>query len=123
MGENKNKSIVQLCPVRNVISRFGDKWSILILLLLSENENLRYNHLSKQIPDISQKMLACTLKSLEADKLINRKVYPGVPLRVEYRLTDIGKSLIPHINALTNWALDNMAEITKHRKKVEKFVS
>ncbi|MDR2010782.1 MAG: helix-turn-helix transcriptional regulator [Bacteroidales bacterium] len=120
MKVKKNKSLIQICPVRNVISRIGDKWSILILLTLNDNGILRYSQLNREIPDISQKMLANTLKSLEADKLIIRKVYPEVPPRVEYRLTDIGKSLIPHIIALTNWANENMKEIVKNRNKKNK---
>lgn len=117
MKVEKNRSIIQICPVRNVISRFGDKWSILILLMLNDNENLRYSQLNREIPDISQKMLANTLRSLEADKLVTRKVYPEVPPRVEYRLTDVGRSLIPHIIALTNWANEHMGEIVENRKK------
>lgn len=112
-----SKSIVKICPIRNVIARFGDKWSLLILLLLSEQETLRYNQLAKLIPDISQKMLATTLRTLEADKLVSRKVYPEVPPKVEYKLTSLGLSLIPHIQGLTNWAIENMKEIDKHRKK------
>ena len=117
MKEKNNRSLIQICPVRNVISRIGDKWSILVLLMLNDNENLRYSQLNKCIPDISQKMLANTLKFLEADKLVIRTVYPEVPPRVEYRLTDIGRSLIPHITALTNWANEHMEEIVENRNK------
>ncbi|MDE6460489.1 MAG: helix-turn-helix transcriptional regulator [Paramuribaculum sp.] len=102
------------CPVRNVVSRFSGKWAMLILCVLAENEATRFNAISKAIPDISPKVLTDTLKSLEADKLISRKIYAEIPPRVEYSLTPIGKSLMPHINALINWALDNFDIINRH---------
>ena len=120
MQKNNEKfSVVEICPIRNVISRFGDKWSLLIILILSENEKLRFNQLGKLIPDISTKVLSSTLKTLEADNLIKRTVYPEVPPRVEYNLTETGISLVPIINQLTQWALDNMKPIIAHRKKYD----
>ncbi|CDA74646.1 transcriptional regulator HxlR family [Bacteroides sp. CAG:530] len=120
MQKNNEKfSMVEICPIRNVISRFGDKWSLLIILILSENEKLRFNQLGKLIPDISTKVLSSTLKTLEADNLIKRTVYPEVPPRVEYNLTETGISLVPIINQLTQWALDNMKPIIAHRKKYD----
>lgn len=95
------------CPIRDILDHFGDKWSVLTLLELHRNEVLRFNHLQKSIPDISQKMLTVTLRSLEKIKLINRTIYPEVPPRVEYRLTDVGVSLIPHILGLIDWALEH----------------
>lgn len=120
MQKNNEKfSMVEICPIRNVISRFGDKWSLLIILILSENEKLRFNQLGKLIPDISTKVLSSTLKTLEADNLIKRTVYPEVPPRIEYNLTETGISLVPIINQLTQWALDNMKPIIAHRKKYD----
>lgn len=120
MPKNNEKfSMVEICPIRNIISRFGDKWSLLIILILSENEKLRFNQLGKLIPDISTKVLSSTLKTLEADNLIKRTVYPEVPPRVEYNLTETGISLVPIINQLTQWALDNMKPIIAHRKKYD----
>lgn len=120
MRKNSEKnSIVEICPIRNVISRFGDKWSLLIILLLNENEKLRFNQLGKMIPDISTKVLSSTLKTLEADNLVKRTVYPEVPPRVEYNLTKTGASLVPIINELTQWAIENMEPIVAHRKKYE----
>lgn len=120
MQKNNEKfSMVEICPIRNIISRFGDKWSLLIILILSENEKLRFNQLGKLIPDISTKVLSSTLKTLEADNLVKRTVYPEVPPRVEYNLTETGISLVPIINQLTQWALDNMKPIVAHRKKYE----
>ena len=119
MQKNNEKfSMVEICPIRNIISRFGDKWSLLIILILSENEKLRFNQLGKLIPDISTKVLSSTLKTLEADNLVKRTVYPEVPPRVEYNLTETGISLVPIINQLTQWALDNMKPIIAHRKNM-----
>lgn len=108
------------CPVRNVLDRFGDKWSVLILLLLKEEEVLRFGEIYACIKTISQKMLSVTLKTLEADGLVKRTVYPQIPPKVEYELTTIGRSLLPHLHGLVGWAKVNMAEIRKNRKTFEK---
>jgi DNA-binding HxlR family transcriptional regulator len=94
-------------PIQKILSRFGDKWSVLVLLSLEKSGVIRFNELERNIPDISQKMLTATLRKLEADKLVARTVYPEVPPRVEYQLTETGKSLLPHIQGLFNWALEN----------------
>lgn len=116
--EEKN-SIIEICPVRNVIARFGNKWALLVIILLSENQVLRFNELCRLIPDVSSRVLSGTLKTLEADGLIARKVYPVVPPKVEYRLTPIGSSLVPLITQLTEWAQTNMQTIMKQRKAKE----
>lgn len=110
---------IEGCPVRNVFDRFGDKWSILVLLILSEESPMRFNELNRVIRDISQKMLTVTLRTLEADGLISRKIYPEIPPRVEYRLTDLGKSLVPYINALAEWSKNNMPAVLEMRQKFE----
>lgn len=98
---------IQSCPVRNVIARFSGKWSILVLCVLSENETTRFGEISKAIPDISPKVLTDTLRSLESDGLITRKIYAQIPPKVEYSLTDLGNELIPHFESLISWALEN----------------
>lgn len=105
------------CPIRNVLSRIGDKWSMLVIFTLENNCCLRFKELQRCIPDISQKMLTATLKTLEADGLVLRKAFPEVPPRVEYTLTDKGKSLLPHIDGLLSWAMDNMGDIMEQRKR------
>lgn len=106
------------CPIRNVLSRIGDRWSLLTLLALQDTDKpLRFKELSKAIPDVSQKMLASTLKELEADDLVNRQAYVEIPPRVEYSLTNRGKSLMPLLNQLVEWSLGNMSEIIASRKK------
>ncbi len=109
------------CPIRNILDRFGDKWSILIILALGEEEVLRFKQLNYLIKDISQKMLTVTLRTLESDGLVKRKVYPEIPPKVEYSLTDMGKSLLPHINNLVHWAHQNMSEIKETRLKQERI--
>lgn len=116
--EEKN-SIIEICPVRNVIARFGNKWALLVIILLSESKVLRFNELCRQIPDVSSRVLSGTLKTLEADGLIARKVYPVVPPKVEYRLTPIGSSLVPLITQLTEWAQTNMQTIMKQREAIK----
>lgn len=104
------------CPIRDVLDRFGDKWSMLVLLVLDRNENLRFNELQKQIGDISKKMLTATLRTMEADGLLKRTIYAEMPPRVEYEITVIGKSLVPHVNGLSKWAKENMVAIKKARE-------
>lgn len=117
--EEKN-SIIEICPIRNVVARFGNKWSLLVILVLSEHEKVRFNELCRLIPDVSSRMLSETLKILEADMLVARKLYPVVPPKVEYRLTETGQSLVPIIYQLTEWAQNNMQHIIQHRKAFER---
>jgi DNA-binding HxlR family transcriptional regulator len=105
------------CSIRHILDRFGDKWSILIISILGHVGKQRFNELNQQIGDISQKMLTVTLRSLEADGLISRKLYPEIPPRVEYELTDLGRSLLPHIEQLAEWAAQNMECILKNREQ------
>ncbi len=103
------------CPIRNVLARVGDKWSLLVLYTLQHKEILRFKQLQREIPDISQKSLTQTLRTLEEDGFISRQVYAEVPPRVEYSLTDRGLSFLPLVDNLLSWAKDNMADIVKDR--------
>jgi DNA-binding HxlR family transcriptional regulator len=105
------------CPVRNVLSRLGDKWSLLVLASLGDKKVLRFNELAGLLGDISQKMLTVTLRTLEADGLVERTIYPEIPPRVEYRLTLMGTSLLPHIEAMANWAEQHMGAIKESRER------
>lgn len=113
------------CPIRNVISRITDKWSLLVLYTLEQQEMLRFKELWRQIPDISQKMLTSTLRHLEDDGLVSREVFAEVPPRVEYGLSERGKSLMPHLDALISWALEHFSDILadrqSHSKQPNKF--
>jgi DNA-binding HxlR family transcriptional regulator len=116
----KKFSNIENCPVRSVIDRIGTKWSILVLLVLEDGGVLRFNEIHTYVQNISQKMLAVTLKTLEADGLVKRTVYPQIPPKVEYELTLRGKSLLPHIHGLVQWAESNLLDIKESRQLFEK---
>jgi DNA-binding HxlR family transcriptional regulator len=103
------------CPVRNVLSRLGDKWSILVLTTLKVNGRLRFSDIQRTIGDISQRMLTVTLRSLETDGIIVREVYAEVPPKVEYELTALGDELFVHIETLVGWAEKNIDTILTSR--------
>ena len=106
---------IEACLIRNVLARIADKWSVLVLILLQYNQVYRFKELQRAIPDISQKMLTSTLRTLEEDGLVHRKVYAEVPPRVEYRLTERAHTLMPHLDALIGWAKENMESIIRDR--------
>ena len=105
------------CPVREVLDRIGHKWATLVILQLGENEVMRFNELSQAIGDISQKMLTTTVRNLEADGFISRKMYAEIPPKVEYRLTPLGASLLPLIKDMVSWADDNLRTIQRNRAR------
>lgn len=91
------------CPVRDVLDHLGDKWSTLLLIALADGP-LRFGALRRSVPDISQRMLTQTLRDLQADGLISRHVFATMPPSVEYRLTELGESLMPPLMGLMDWA-------------------
>jgi len=101
------------CPIRHVVSRFGDKWSMLVLYMLYKSETgvLRFNEIRKLMSDCSQKMLSQTLKNLEQCHLVHREIYPEVPPRVEYSLTDTGRSLMPVLTDLIAWGQQHFKDV------------
>ena len=106
------------CPIRNVLARFGGKWTMAVLYTLDKSGTpLRFRDIERLNPDCSQKMLTSTLRGLEADGLVSRKVYPEVPSRVEYGLTDRAKSLMPLLHQLMDWAYHNLHDIVTDREK------
>ena len=105
----------QDCPVRDVLSQLGDSWSTLVILVLSEAGPMRFNALKRQIGDVSQRMLAVTLRELERDGLVKRTVYPTKPPKVEYAVTDLGRSLKRQVDGLVDWALTNHDAIREAR--------
>lgn len=102
------------CPVRDVLSHLGDKWSTLIIGFLGERP-YRFGELRRSIPDISQRMLTQTLKDLQRDGLVDRTVFPTVPPSVEYKLTPIGRSLLAPLGILIEWAETNHGAIRQAR--------
>jgi len=106
------------CPIRDILSRLGDKWSMLVLVTLNSNGIMRFRDIHQSIADISQRMLTVTLRSLESDGLVSRTVYPEVPPRVEYQLTVNGQSLMPHIQSLVDWAVEHTQDIIIYRQNL-----
>ena len=121
MNNQKNEELRDAlfpdCPIRNVLSRVGDKWSLLVLYSLQHREPVRFKELQRQIPEISQKSLTQTLRTLEVDGFVTREVFPEVPPRVEYSLTPRALSFLPLVENMIKWATENMEEIIKDREK------
>lgn len=107
------------CPdchrINEVLSRVGDRWSVLVVISLAEYGTLRFNKLKRNL-GISQRMLSRTLKELERDGLVNRTYHPTIPPKVEYNLTEMGQSFCEPVSALGSWALDNLSKIDAARK-------
>ena len=101
------KKVEDFCPVRDILSKTADKWSLLVMHELLQRPVLRFSELQRSIPDISQKMLTQTLRKLEQIQLLGREIYPEVPPRVEYRLTELGRSFMTNIEPLVSWAIEN----------------
>ncbi|WP_426390774.1 winged helix-turn-helix transcriptional regulator [Variovorax sp. R-27] len=99
------------CPIRDVLDRIGDRWSMLVLFKLEANGTLRFSSLNALIPDISKRMLASTLRRLEQDGLVLRTVFPVVPSRVDYTLTVLGRSFLTPMHGLVEWAKVNQASV------------
>ena len=102
------------CPIRDVLDRVGDAWSLLVLLELSKGP-CRFNALRRVIDGISQRMLSVALRHLERDGLISRKVLPLAPPQVEYTITDLGVGLVGGIDALRRWAVDHQPAVRAAR--------
>ena len=98
------------CPTRKVLDRIGDRWTVLIVGVLGEGD-ARFSELLRRIDGISQKMLTQTLRELERDGLVRRTVFPEVPVRVEYALTDPGRTLLEPLQALRDWAVSHIREV------------
>lgn len=105
------KKFESFCPVRDVLSQIGDKWSVLAIVSMQKYGVCRFRDFQKDMPDISRKMLSQTLKDLEQYNLVIRKVYPEVPPRVEYSLTKLGESFLLPMNNVINWILDNKGNL------------
>ena len=124
LGNNKGTDMLETkeCPdcnrINEVLTRVGDRWSVLVIISLSEYGTLRFNELKRNL-GISQRMLSLTLKKLERDGLVHRTYHPTIPPKVEYTLTRMGKSFRDPVNAIGSWALDNLAKIDKAREKYD----
>ena len=104
------------CPSRQVLDRIADRWTALVIRALSER-TMRYGELQRRIRGVSQKMLTQTLRSLERDGLVVRKIHPVVPPMVEYTLTPLGRTLISPLEAICEWAESHLPELLAARKR------
>jgi DNA-binding HxlR family transcriptional regulator len=117
--KEQTAGFLENCPVRDVLDRIGDKWSTLLVLTLAGRPH-RFGELRRAVFDISQRMLTQTLRELQRDGLISRKVHPTTPPSVEYALTPMGSSLLEPLSHLQRWAEDNHAAIRASRAKFER---
>lgn len=107
--------LVENCPIRDVLDRLGDRWTVLVLHELAGG-TLRFSEIRKGIADISPRMLAQTLRHLEQDGLVTREVFPSIPPRVDYTLTALGQSFFERVEMLAQWAADNHDAVRAARK-------
>jgi DNA-binding HxlR family transcriptional regulator len=105
------------CPATDVLHRIGDKWTVLLVVLLG-NRPYRFNELHRAIEGISQRMLTRTLRVLEQDGIVRRTVFPTVPPSVEYSVTELGRSLLVPLSAVADWAVEHHAEIVAARQSM-----
>jgi DNA-binding HxlR family transcriptional regulator len=104
--------------ISTLLSRIGDKWTVLVVGTLGEGSK-RFNELRREIPSVSQRMLTLTLRNLERDGLVSRTVTPTIPPRVDYELTELGQSLQKPISGLANWALENVEAIHRAQSQFD----
>ena len=116
MSVHKSKvDWAERCPIRDVLERMGDRWSMLVLVMLGENQTMRFSVLKKAIGDISQRMLSQTLRRLEQDGLVRRTAHATVPPRVDYDLTPLGESFLLPLRNLMHWAAENQTQVQAAR--------
>lgn len=111
------------CPTREILNRIADKWTTLLIGLLAQTESRRFNELRRAIGGISQKMLTQTLRDMERDGLVHRRIYAEIPPRVEYSLTPLGKTLCEPLDALRKWAQDHLREVRAAQDAFDKRAS
>jgi DNA-binding HxlR family transcriptional regulator len=112
-------AFMAVCPSRQLLDRLADKWVSLILCALEDGER-RYSEIARTIAGVSQKMLTQTLRNLERDGILVRSITPAVPVRVSYRLTPLGESLLPVVRAIKAWAEENMSEVQAARRRYDR---
>jgi DNA-binding HxlR family transcriptional regulator len=116
---HNRRTLADACPARDVLSRVGDKWSVLVIAMLKDGP-LRFSELRRRIEGISQRMLTLTLRGLERDGLVTRTVTPTIPPRVDYELTSLGRTLLEPIVGLHVWAERNRAKIQDARERYDR---
>ena len=123
MDKNNNiclgETLFPDCPVRNILARVGDKWSLLLMhQMMHHQEPMRFSDIRKAIPDISQKVLTTTLRNLETDGFVVRTVYAEVPPRTDYTITPRAHSFMDACRPMIKWSIDNFADIIKDRESI-----
>lgn len=108
----------EICPVRHVLKGIADKWTILILAALKADRQ-RFSQIKRLVPDVSQRMLAQTLRKLERDGYVIREVTPSIPPRVDYELTDMGRSLVKQLAPLARWADEHRSAVGRARAEYD----
>ena len=119
MTERLDHNSTDCRAVSGVLARVGDKWSVLIIVLLGDGPQ-RFNEIKRLAGGISQRMLTLTLRVLERDGLVTRTLFPTIPPRVDYELTPLGRSLWTAVEPLGNWARDHIADILRERAKFDR---
>ncbi|MDE5989922.1 MAG: helix-turn-helix transcriptional regulator [Duncaniella sp.] len=107
------------CKAAPMLEWIGNKWSLVVLMKISECQPVRFNELYRSIPSVSEKVLSQVLRQLQTDGIIKRDLFADVPPRVEYSITDFGRTLIPHIEDLINWGRENFSQIMLNRQKLK----
>ncbi|MBQ1025356.1 helix-turn-helix domain-containing protein [Micromonospora sp. C95] len=107
------------CPTRRILDRIGDRWTVLIVSILGDGD-ARFSELRRRIEGVSQKMLTQTLRGLERDGLVRRTVHPEVPVRVEYALTEAGRTLLGPLRALQQWSIDHLSDVSASQDAYDK---
>jgi DNA-binding HxlR family transcriptional regulator len=110
------------CPTRRILDRVGDRWTVLVVGALGE-QSRRFSELLRRVEGISQKMLTQTLRALERDGLVTRTAHLEVPVRVEYQLTQAGRSLLQPLRALEEWAIEHFADVNRSQGDYDARVS
>ena len=108
----------EYCKAAPMLEWMGNKWFLVVLLKVSENEPVRFNELYRNIPTISEKVLSQVLRQLYTDGILDRQLYPDVPPRVEYSVSYFGKTLLPLVQNLIDWGRENFDTIINNRKRI-----
>jgi DNA-binding HxlR family transcriptional regulator len=107
------------CATRRVLDRIGDRWTVLVIGVLGDGD-ARFSQLLRRVQGVSQKMLTQTVRGLERDGLVRRTVYPEVPVRVEYALTDAGRTLLEPLRALQQWSIEHLQDISTSQEAYDR---
>jgi DNA-binding HxlR family transcriptional regulator len=107
------------CPARRILDRIGDRWTVLVVGVLADGE-ARFSELSRRIEGVSKKMLTQTLRGLERDGLVRRTVYPEVPVRVVYALTDAGRTLCEPLRTLQEWSIAHLGDVAASQEAYDR---